>query len=84
MSDYGRQMSIPQFTTLVGMLYPWREQYTTSQYLRLIGTYSPNLALPAEKRKGLFEGIAEFIDTQYGGKISKLYMAVLYLARKPV
>jgi SAM-dependent methyltransferase len=72
------------FEPAIARSYPWREQYTTSQYLRLIGTYSPNLALPAEKRKELFEGIAEFIDTQYGGKISKLYLAVLYLARKPV
>ena len=76
--------SIGLFEPAIARSYPWREQYTTSQYLRLIGTYSPNLALPAEKRKELFEGIAEFIDTQYGGKISKLYMAVLYLARKPV
>jgi hypothetical protein len=62
--------------------YPWSESYTTADYLRLLNTYSPNRNLTESKRTRLFQGIADLIESKYGGAITKPYLAVLYIAKK--
>lgn len=62
--------------------YPWKQVYTTQEYLALLNTYSDHRALDAGRREALFTGIASLIDRRYGGQIAKDYLAVLYLARK--
>ena len=63
--------------------YSWNEPYTTQRYIALLNTYSGHLALPAEKRQRLLDGIAALIDTRYGGRVVKGYGALLYVARRP-
>jgi SAM-dependent methyltransferase len=60
--------------------FPWSVKYDAAQYVGLLGTYSDHLRLPEEKRKRLFEGVAEVI-AQHGGIIEKPYLAVLYIAQ---
>lgn len=61
--------------------YPWTQTYTTEQYLRLISTYSDQLALPEDNRKALHQGIASLIERRFGGQVEKEYLAVLNVAR---
>lgn len=68
------------FGPVIVKTYPWTATYTTAEYLRLISTYSPNLHLSDQKRNELFQGIADLIETRYDGRITKPYLAVLYLA----
>ncbi|MET0235214.1 MAG: class I SAM-dependent methyltransferase [Kibdelosporangium sp.] len=48
--------------------------YRTSDYLAVLATYSGHIALPADARAGLFDCVANLIDTKYGGAITKRYM----------
>jgi len=69
------------FAEVVVRTYPWSRDYDAGQYLKLLGTYSDHLSLPEASRRRLFEGIAEVI-ARFGGKVTKPYLTVLYLARK--
>ncbi len=60
--------------------YPWVERYDATSYLNLLNTYSEHLALPADRRQKLYEGIRALIDGEYGGEIAKQYLTALYLA----
>jgi SAM-dependent methyltransferase len=70
------------FEPVIVTTYPWFQAYTTQEYLRLLNTYSDHRNLAAEQRAQLFQGIADLIETKYGGTITKPYLAVLYLAKK--
>lgn len=59
--------------------FSWQAWYPTSQYLKLLETYSDHRALPPKNKIRLFEGIAEILD-RHGGR-RKPYLAVLYLAQ---
>jgi ubiquinone/menaquinone biosynthesis C-methylase UbiE len=61
---------------------PWKQTYTTAEYLALLNTYSDHRAMEASRREGLFAGIAGLIERRYGGQVMKDYLAVLYLAKK--
>lgn len=63
--------------------YPWKQTYTTTEYLRLLNTYSDNLVMEEGARRSMFQGIADLIERRYGGQVEKEYLAVLYLARTP-
>lgn len=72
------------FDPLVRRRYAWQARYDARAYIDLLATYSDHLGLEPDARAGLFEGIAELIDTRYGGSITKGYLATLYLARKSI
>ena len=61
--------------------YPWEVEYDAASYVRLLSTYSGHIDLDSEARERLFRGIARLIDTEYGGRIVKGYVTVLYVAR---
>ena len=69
------------FAEVTVRTYPWTQKYTTSEYLRLLNTYSDNLIMEEGARRSMFQGIAELIERRYGGQVEKEYLAVLYLAR---
>jgi SAM-dependent methyltransferase len=60
--------------------YSWVGHYNAVDYVNQLATYSNHLALPADRRQRLYEGIARMIDGEYGGEIAKQYLAVLYVA----
>lgn len=67
------------FRQLVVRQYPWQQQYTADQYIRLISTYSHHLNLAEETRRDLFAAIRELIQA-HGGRVTRPYVTVLYLA----
>ncbi len=60
--------------------YVWDKDYDAAGYIRLLSTFSDNLALPAETRAMLFDGIVDMIDGQFGGRIVKGYLVILHVA----
>ncbi len=69
------------FADVVHHGHRWYADYDARTYARLIGTYSDHLALDAEVRARLLDGIAALIDARFGGRIRKHYVADLYVAR---
>ena len=62
--------------------YLWHQEYDAESYVRLLGTYSDHLALDPPVRERLFRGIADLINERYGGRITKGYVAILYVAHR--
>lgn len=60
--------------------YEWEVSYSTSEYVDLLLTYSGHIALDPAAREGLLQCIADLIDTRYGGRINKRYLAELRMA----
>jgi len=61
----------------------WDVTYTADEYVAVIGTYSPNLALTPEVRDDLFARIRRRIDAEPGGRVTKTYLATLNVALRP-
>jgi len=62
--------------------YSWTREYTADQYIKLLSTYSNHQMLNPERRNELFNAIKALIDEEYGGKIIRPYLSVLFIARK--
>ena len=50
--------------------------------LRLLDTYSNHRVLEKDRHDRLFHEIADLINTRYHGRITKGYLAILYLAQR--
>ncbi|HSX31129.1 MAG TPA: class I SAM-dependent methyltransferase [Candidatus Saccharimonadales bacterium] len=61
--------------------YLWDATYKTDEYIKLLRTYSPTIAMPSSKREALLQSIRGLIDSKYGGQVHKQYVATLDLAR---
>jgi SAM-dependent methyltransferase len=70
------------FSRLEVRTYPWIQSYSTTEYIRLLNTYSGFLLLPESRRQTLYQSIASLIERSYEGKVEKAYLAVLYLGKK--
>jgi SAM-dependent methyltransferase len=57
--------------------------YTADEYVALLGTFSDNLALPAEQREELFRRIHARIEAQPGGTVTKNQLVVLTTGQRP-
>lgn len=73
---------IGEFENFIYKEYFWAEDYDTDTYIKLLNTYSNHLALTDKQREGLFSGIKELINSEFGGKVTKQYVSRLHLARK--
>jgi SAM-dependent methyltransferase len=62
--------------------YRWDETYDSGGYLRVLNTYSGHRSLGDETRRRLLDGIADLIDTRFGGSIVKGYLTTLYVAER--
>jgi len=62
--------------------YEWQHSYDARAYTELLSTYSDHLSLAPDARAGLLDGIADVIDTRFGGSITKGYLSTLYVAHK--
>ncbi len=62
--------------------YPWTKKYTADQYIKLLNTYSDHRCLDKKRRKKLFNDIRTLIEDEYGGRIIRPYLTVLYIAKK--
>jgi SAM-dependent methyltransferase len=57
--------------------------YTADEYVALLGTFSENVALPAEQREELFRRIHARIAAQPGGAVTKHQLVVLTVGYRP-
>jgi SAM-dependent methyltransferase len=62
--------------------YEWVEEYSTTEFLELHSTYSANLVLVDEHRRGLDRCLADLIDSRFDGRIEKPYLNELQVARR--
>jgi len=67
---------------VIQRVYRWDEAYDARSYLRVLSTYSGHRSLGDDTRRRLFRGIADLIDTRFGGRIIKGYLTTLYVARR--
>ena len=70
------------FGSIATRHYRWDETYDSRGYLRVLNTYSGHRSLRDDTRERLLRGIADLIDTRYGGRIVKGYLTTLYVAQK--
>lgn len=70
------------FASVAAYTYPWTRTYTTTDYLRLLNTYSNHRSLEEGRRRSLYQSISGLIERRYGGFVVKPYLSVLYLAIK--
>lgn len=68
------------FGEVITRSYQWDVTYDAEGYLRVLNTYSGHRSLPTDTRGRLFRGIADLIDSEYGGRIVKGYLTTLYVA----
>lgn len=61
--------------------YMWEQEYTARSYVDVLNTYSNHRDLPEDARQRLFDGVADLINTGYGGRITKGYMTLLLVAQ---
>jgi SAM-dependent methyltransferase len=71
-----------QFKDLVSDQVMSEITYTVNDYLALLNTYSPYLALDPQSREALFEGLRETIEQNYEGRIELSYLSAFHIARK--
>lgn len=60
--------------------YPWEAEYDAESYTRLLSTYSDHINLNDASRERLLNSISRLIDTEFGGRVIKGYLSVLYVA----
>ncbi len=62
--------------------YEWSHSYDAISYTNLLKTYSDHRKLDDTKLERLLKGIAELINTEFGGRMVKEYLTILYVARR--
>jgi len=59
----------------------WQRTYSKLEFIGLLNTFSPNLALSKEKRE-LFNSHIEAVIDDFGGSVTRLYKTILLFAQK--
>ena len=62
--------------------YRWETEYAARAFVKLLSTYPDHMVLEKEIRAELFDGIENLIETDFGGRIVKEYLSILYLAHR--
>jgi SAM-dependent methyltransferase len=62
--------------------YEWEEKYSTSEYIDLLSTHSNHHILAPEAKETFLKKVAELIDTNYQGHVTKGYLAQLAIAHR--
>lgn len=71
------------FEEAVAHRFPWTSTWDTEGIRGLFGTFSPILALEPTEREALLHAIAEVAETDFGGRVEKPVVTLLYVARSP-
>lgn len=72
----------PRYEPPVFHRHEWEVEYVTGDYLDLLHTNSPQLAMPAPARAGMLREVGALIDSRFGGRVTLRYLAELRLARR--
>ena len=70
------------FDELPARLYLWHKAYSAAEYVQMLDTHSDHRLLPEIRRRRLFDGLTNLIDTKYNGSVTKDYSTLLQMARK--
>lgn len=70
------------FEPVVITKYSWTKDYSTTDYLRLLNTYSDHYNLENDIKERLFKEIGMLIDDKFEGYITKPLLTVLFIAKK--
>jgi SAM-dependent methyltransferase len=70
------------FTPVSFAAFPQVARYSADQYVDLLGTYSPTLAMPSDARKVFLGDIRRLIDDRFGGQVLQHYAMSLQVARR--
>jgi SAM-dependent methyltransferase len=81
-SKSGPSLAGPLFTPPELRTYQWTVTYDTADAVGLLSTYSSYLRVPAERRARLLDGIADIVATDFGGTVTRRYLAVLAVAKR--
>lgn len=57
--------------------------YTADDYIAVLGTFSNNLALPAEQREELFRRVHARLSARPGGAVTKHYILTVTVGQRP-
>lgn len=71
----------PLFSTPVTRRLEWAQIYSKTDFIKLLGTFSPHIAQTLQTRERFNEEIAGVIDA-FGGSVTRLYQTALLVARK--
>jgi SAM-dependent methyltransferase len=83
LKDFGQiAMESDRFKDLIYEQWVCETTYNTNDYLTLLSTYSPYLALEPQNRTALFEGLRENIDRDLGRRLQLSYISAFHLFRK--
>jgi hypothetical protein len=72
----------PLFSAPLIRSYEWETAYDAADAVGLLSTFSPYLRVPPERRRPLLDAIADIIRTDFGGTVTRRYLAVLAVARR--
>lgn len=70
------------FDRVTNLQYQWDQPYDADGYLRVLNTYSGHRNLQDDTRNRLFDGVANLINSRYGGRIVKGCLTTLYVAHR--
>lgn len=70
------------FALILFKVFPLTITYTAKEYINLLKTYSPTIALPKNKRTLFLEAICGLIKNKFNGNIEKSFAVTLAIARK--
>lgn len=71
-----------RFKNLVSEQLACEVTYSIDDYLMLLSTYSPYIALDKDKKYALFAGLREVLNRNCGSSINLSYLSVLQIAQK--
>ncbi|NEU71564.1 class I SAM-dependent methyltransferase [Hassallia byssoidea VB512170] len=71
-----------RFQNLVSQELLCEVSYSVDDYLTLLSTYSPYIALEPQKRDSLFAGLREALEKKCGGSVEVSFLSGFHIARK--
>lgn len=71
------------FTVIGTRRYVWARHYTADEYIALLNTFSGHIAMEAANREHLYREIRRRLAARPDGRLTRHWLAVLTLARRP-
>jgi len=73
--------AVPAFDRVTKRVITWEQQYSTEEWVTLLGTHSDHRILAEEQRLRLHAAVGDVID-RHGGSVDVVYDTQLYLATR--
>jgi SAM-dependent methyltransferase len=77
-----RDLAAARFRDTEVDLWRWRLTYHTPRLVALYSTFSPIQALELDSRQQFLSSLAQIADEQFGGRVERPLITVLYTARR--